>query len=76
MCEEDDSEAKLSGKSLLREESNGEALIGGLLRGMLIANVTKGLEGSDEKGNVKVGRSYVRKTDEALVEIGYEYVVK
>ena len=40
-------------------------IVGKLLRGRLIANTTKGLKGSDEKGNVKVGRSCARKTVEA-----------
>ena len=30
-------------------------IVGDLLRGMLMATATKGLEGSDEKGNVEVG---------------------
>ena len=46
---------RLSGKSLLYEESNGEALVVELPRGMLTADATEGLEGSDEKGNVEVG---------------------
>ena len=89
--EEDDGEAKLSGKSLLREESGRSeivrvalargrrwrsSIVGESPRGLLTAGATGGLEISDEKGNIEVGRSCARKTDEALVEIGYEHTVK
>ena len=53
--EEDDGEAKLLGKLLLYEENDVEALVVELPRGMLTANATEGLEGSDEKGNIEVG---------------------
>ena len=42
-------------KSLLCKESGRSEIVRDLPRGMLTAAAIEGLEGSDEKGNVKVG---------------------